>query len=595
MPGAVATARPATAGVSDHGLLTGLGDDDHTEYVLLAGRSGGQLINGGTAASEELILRGTTNANLGLIRARSPITFDDVSAANALQPYSIRDASTASFTAAFIGGTFADQRTISFSNALFIYETLRGSPAITSGVAPAFAAFTLFNALPQLISGTGATHNPIQALILNAGPTIQHLNTGSRTCPAATGVNFAPSLNTRFSNAQTLLVTNITGLTCQPTYNTNAGTTVSFGTIRAVWARVPTVALFGAGAGTEVMTAYIGLDVDAIAFGGNVTKAAVRSGITPATNAYFLLNNGGAQSDFGGGNLLDCGVVQCLGDGVAFSLSLGAAGGDVTIYWDGSDLVFDPLTGDNLEWTFTTSSHTLQSADFGSGSELRLGFERFALGQTGAVGNQVGVFVAGARTTSVNGEWVDWLFTSGGNLTIDDTMGLIYAAVINPLSITSGAGSFTEAVGLNVGMTTSNLGGNPTSAIRTAGRFLLRGALNLNPITAANLTADVDNYQGMGVGNSQRTVLRVSTDGLGARTITGFDIDATTVRENDCIVVVNVGTENITLADQNASSDAENRIITNTGADLVLAADECAILWYDDTTDRWRVISTTGT
>lgn len=34
------------AGVTDHGDLTGLGDDDHAQYLLLAGRNGGQVVFG---------------------------------------------------------------------------------------------------------------------------------------------------------------------------------------------------------------------------------------------------------------------------------------------------------------------------------------------------------------------------------------------------------------------------------------------------------------------------------------------------------------------------------------------------------------------
>lgn len=50
----------------DHGLaLTGLTDDDHTVYALLAGRSGGQTFQGGTAASEKLILHSTSHATKG--------------------------------------------------------------------------------------------------------------------------------------------------------------------------------------------------------------------------------------------------------------------------------------------------------------------------------------------------------------------------------------------------------------------------------------------------------------------------------------------------------------------------------------------------
>jgi len=51
----------------DHGLLLGLGDDDHTQYLLLAGRSGGQIAIGGTDASDTLTLQSTSNATKGNI------------------------------------------------------------------------------------------------------------------------------------------------------------------------------------------------------------------------------------------------------------------------------------------------------------------------------------------------------------------------------------------------------------------------------------------------------------------------------------------------------------------------------------------------
>jgi hypothetical protein len=49
-------------GQLDHGsALTGLADDDHTQYALLAGRAGGQTVIGGTGASDGLLLK--TNSN----------------------------------------------------------------------------------------------------------------------------------------------------------------------------------------------------------------------------------------------------------------------------------------------------------------------------------------------------------------------------------------------------------------------------------------------------------------------------------------------------------------------------------------------------
>lgn len=51
----------------DHGLLAGLADDDHTQYALLAGRSGGQVLKGGTASGDDLTLWSTNNATKGQI------------------------------------------------------------------------------------------------------------------------------------------------------------------------------------------------------------------------------------------------------------------------------------------------------------------------------------------------------------------------------------------------------------------------------------------------------------------------------------------------------------------------------------------------
>lgn len=51
----------------DHGNLAGLADDDHTQYALLAGRSGGQSLIGGTAASNNLNLQSTSDATRGSV------------------------------------------------------------------------------------------------------------------------------------------------------------------------------------------------------------------------------------------------------------------------------------------------------------------------------------------------------------------------------------------------------------------------------------------------------------------------------------------------------------------------------------------------
>ncbi|GAG95935.1 unnamed protein product, partial [marine sediment metagenome] len=56
-------ASPITA----HGDLSGLGDDDHSQYALLAGRASSQTLIGGTGASEILRLASTAHATKGSI------------------------------------------------------------------------------------------------------------------------------------------------------------------------------------------------------------------------------------------------------------------------------------------------------------------------------------------------------------------------------------------------------------------------------------------------------------------------------------------------------------------------------------------------
>jgi hypothetical protein len=51
----------------DHGSISGLGDDDHAQYSLLAGRSGGQTLNGDTASAGDLTLSSTSNGTKGKV------------------------------------------------------------------------------------------------------------------------------------------------------------------------------------------------------------------------------------------------------------------------------------------------------------------------------------------------------------------------------------------------------------------------------------------------------------------------------------------------------------------------------------------------
>jgi len=65
-------------GVSDHGELVGLADDDHLQYTNKNGRSGGQTIKGGISASENLTFESTSNASKGSVIALDPFKSYDI-------------------------------------------------------------------------------------------------------------------------------------------------------------------------------------------------------------------------------------------------------------------------------------------------------------------------------------------------------------------------------------------------------------------------------------------------------------------------------------------------------------------------------------
>jgi hypothetical protein len=95
--------------------------------------------------------------------------------------------------------------------------------------------------------------------------------------------------------------------------------------------------------------------------------------------------------------------------------------------------------------------------------------------------------------------------------------------------------------------------------------------------TPAQITSGQNNYD---LGTA--IVHRLSTDA--SRTITGFL--APVIERMD--VLLNVGAQDLVIANQNGCSDEANRIITGTGASVTIAADTCVLIWYDLTTARWR-------
>ena len=115
----------------------------------------------------------------------------------------------------------------------------------------------------------------------------------------------------------------------------------------------------------------------------------------------------------------------------------------------------------------------------------------------------------------------------------------------------------------------------PASLAVSGGPFALAG--DLSPAT---LTASQNDYSPTGLATA--SVLRLATDAT--RTLTGLAGGA----DGRVLLVVNVGAQNLVLADESSSSSAANRF--GFDASVTLPPEAAATLWYDGTAARWRVI-----
>ena len=112
----------------------------------------------------------------------------------------------------------------------------------------------------------------------------------------------------------------------------------------------------------------------------------------------------------------------------------------------------------------------------------------------------------------------------------------------------------------------------------SSGNWTITGAVAGGTVSPASLSANTNNYA-PGAGGFQRWTSSAAIN------VTGMAAGlAGEVRR-----IINVGTNTITLTNQDSNSTAANRWLTTTGASLALAANKIALAVYDATTAAWRV------
>lgn len=140
-------------------------------------------------------------------------------------------------------------------------------------------------------------------------------------------------------------------------------------------------------------------------------------------------------------------------------------------------------------------------------------------------------------------------------------------------------------------LTVQNNGATVTYAVLNPGEYILMmpdgngayvqyGNQFWNTVSPTQITANQNDYNPTGA--SSANALRLSTDA--SRDITGFAFPAA----YKTILVHNVGSFNIVLKDESASSTAANRFALN--GDATISPDQSVLLWYDTTSSRWRLV-----
>lgn len=345
----------------DHGSISGLSDDDHPGNPWSVGRVGGQTITGSPTSGEDLTLEGSSGANPGFINADSPIIFGPYTA-NPSAAYGFSYTAVDNPPGVFVGGGLNMSGTISMGNSVFIYESYRGAPHITTNATPGFAAYTVLQALPRFTAGTVAGRTPLAPLIINAGATLESAFVGTMTTGNSFGINFAPQTRAIGPFVE-MAVTNQTAVNCQPTVSTNnIFATAAVGNVRGLHQKNPITALFQPNTGINTMVFDIAVDVDNITFGGNVTKAAVRSAQNAASNAYVIQGTGTAQSELRGQLFFPVDLV-----GNTFG-----AGSDTNQGWAGAGFFFQSFAV-GQQWRLSAGTN-FNRIDNDNNSELQIGF-----------------------------------------------------------------------------------------------------------------------------------------------------------------------------------------------------------------------------
>jgi hypothetical protein len=103
-------------------------------------------------------------------------------------------------------------------------------------------------------------------------------------------------------------------------------------------------------------------------------------------------------------------------------------------------------------------------------------------------------------------------------------------------------------------------------------------------VSPSQITGNEDDYNPTDLGTA--AVLRLDSDG-------DYNITGITAQDSGRLIhIYNIGSNTLTLTNEDASSSAANRFALS--GDIALAGNDGVSIWYDGTSSRWRALSNAG-
>ena len=560
-----------------------------------------QVLYGDITPGGTLTLQGSQDADRGRVIVNGGMDIDWDWTTDAVTTGAIVIANTIPASGGIVNANITIRNDITIDAPLFIQSALDDNSLLEWVVAPGFAVTTLFFARQQYRSLTAGVP-PAQTFVYAAQCSYDVQGSGAVVVANYRALSFAPILRAR-NAGDTLTINNVTGVFVGPLWNTNNATAiVDFGTIRGVHMINPAPVLFGQSLGTERAANIIGIDYLNMTLPVTGDRVVVRSALAALTNNFFLQNNGGAESEFGFGDIhfnddtwVKYGNTQANPDVI-----VGWQATQASMVWStffgigGNPLYLRPSVTDT--WTF--QQNNAGTADIGLGFNVNA----VSFGVVDPVPNSNNWFVRfegpNNRQCQSAGAYSDVWWTAGGTI---DVNGLAMTEInsfrvdanvtaLNGGSVLDQSGLFLAGMGFPGSGAATRI-----QSLRVTGRARVDGAMNHGSYVPAQITANQNDYQ-LGISNAQRSINLLDSDA--AYNITGIDSTSgsnTYGQPGDRICLHNIGAFNLTITNQDVLSLAANRIITSTGVGYVIGPNECVWLWYDDTgVARWRMQEGTG-